>query len=369
MLLKRIEILNFKNISRININFSPNINCLVGKNGSGKTNILDAIHYLCLTKGFFGLPDLMSVKYEQPFFRIVGEWKVKEETNLTECAYSVGSKKIFKVSGLEYDKLSEHIGKFPIVIIAPDDTDLIRDGSEVRRKFFDSIICQLNEKYLKELITYNYILKQRNILLKKTAISGYSDRSLIEVYDVQLYALGTLIFNIRKEFLNNFIPIFKKCFQNISSDSEIPNLKYHSDLEKDTFNQLYTDTFEKDIMLQRTTKGIHTDEFEFLIDDKSVKKTASQGQKKSYVIALKLSQFECIVERKNLKPLLLMDDIFDKLDDERIKKIIEMIANNSFGQIFVTDARPERSKELFGQFDDIVNFYSISEGNLRNNIQ
>ena len=367
-MLRSLVLTQFKNIKDVQIDFSPDINCIVGENGSGKTNLLDAIHYLCLTKGLMGLPDQLSVNFESDFFRLVGKWNTDNENTMIECAWSVANKKLFKVNGSPYEKLSEHVGKIPVVVIAPDDTDLVREGSEVRRKFFDGIICQLNPKYLADLITYNYLLKQRNSLLKKSAETRNIDHSLFDTYNVQLNLLGTAIYNVRTEFIGQFIPHFESQYAYISSNHEYPKFTYLSDFQSDNYLTLFKNAFEKDLILQRTTMGIHTDDYDFFIDERSVKKTASQGQKKSFVIALKLAQFKLIEQQKEAKPLLLLDDIFDKLDDLRIEKLIEMTVNGTFGQVFFTDARPERSKEIFGKYGSKVKTVLLQDGQLHSEI-
>jgi DNA replication and repair protein RecF len=368
MWLQNLELRNFKNIREMDIDFSHYINCIVGENGSGKTNLLDAIHYLCLTRGIYSLSDHLTINFESDFFRLVGYWDVDNTKIKEECIFSNASKKIIKIEGAEYEKLSEHIGKFPLVVIAPDDTDLIREGSEIRRKFFDGIICQLNPEYLTDLITYNYLLKQRNALLKKTAETGKTDGNLFESYDVQLITIGKRIFDIRTKFIQDFIPVFENQYDYISSSKESSLITYLSDLQSEEYEIKFKSAFNKDLMLQRTTQGIHTDDYDFFIDDRPVKKTASQGQRKSFVIALKLAQFEIIANVKNRKPLLLLDDIFDKLDDARIEKLIQMIINETFGQVFITDARPERSKAIFGKYGSKVKTLLLLNGQLQPDI-
>ena len=279
MIILQLHLTNFKNISSLAIDFSPFINCLVGENGSGKTNLLDAIHYICISKSTFNSSDQSCIQFNEDFFRLVGDLQSLDKVFTIESAFGIGVKKILKVNGSEYDKNSDHIGRFPIVVIAPDDTDLIREGSEMRRKFFDSIICQINKEYLEDLMSYNYILKQRNALLKR-AFENKVHQSEFEPYDVKLISLGKKIFQIRLKSMEQFLPIFEKHYAFIASSKEKPEIKYESDLEDEDFEKQFYQSFSKDFALQRTTRGIHGDDFSFLIDQNSIKKTGSQGAKK-----------------------------------------------------------------------------------------
>ncbi|MFN0050387.1 MAG: DNA replication/repair protein RecF [Cytophagales bacterium] len=358
MYLSTIGIENFKNIGKTKLNLNFSINCLVGENGIGKTNFLDAIHFLCLTKSSLGVSDGQCVAFDDGFFRIEGlfvdDGKMNESI-LVECAFSSDTKKLFKCDTVSYDKLSEHIGKLPLVMIAPDDTDLIRDGSEVRRKFFDGILCQMDRDYLRNMLIYNHLVKQRNATLKQ-------DRpkiELINVYDDKIIPLNQYIANKREVFISDFAPIFVSKYFFISSQIEKPSIEYKSDVLEEGFELKFKHAIDKDLAYQRTTLGIHTEDYEFKINNQNVKKTASQGQKKSFAIALKLAQFDSIKTSTSKIPILLLDDIFDKLDDARMKKLIELVSSNSFGQIFVTDARPERSKQIFGDLGEKVSFFDF----------
>ena len=313
MHLESIGLNNFKNYESLKIDFSKEINCLVGKNGSGKTNLLDAIYYLCITKSAFNPQDV-------------------------QCALHV-------------------------VLIAPNDTDVIRNGSEDRRRFFDGIISQTSQSYLNDLIQYNHVLKQRNSLLKQFADRDFFDAALLQQYTDQLIEIGQRIYEVRKGFTQAFRPLVQKHYALLSEESEQVDLQYESDFGHD-IAALFKQNQKKDLILKRTNVGIHKDEFLFEMEGELIKKFGSQGQQKSYLIALKLAHFDYIFTETEIKPMLLLDDIFDKLDDFRITKLMEMVASDAFGQIFVTDARPERSQKIFEAIGHEVKFFEVEGGEI-----
>lgn len=362
MHLKKVSLFNFRNHSSTELALVDGINCFVGDNGSGKTNILDAIHYLCLTKSSLNSIDAQSIKHSEDLFSIKGSMINQGDEHELLCALQQGQKKVLKVDKKEYEKLSHHIGRFPLVLIAPNDSDIIRLSSEVRRKFFDGILSQIDQKYLQHLIRYNHFLKQRNAVLKKLKIGQPIDKDLLEPYNIELIRLSKAVANKRTLFLQEFVPLFSSHYLNLSEDKEHVTIQYKSKVTNDNFEKIFKDSLSKDIALQRTNVGIHRDDFEFLIDEESLKKFGSQGQQKSFLIALKLGQFDVIKNEKGFKPLLLLDDIFDKLDDHRISKLIEMVASDHFGQLFITDARPERSTQLLANIDKKLSFFTIENG-------
>jgi DNA replication and repair protein RecF len=362
MHLENISLLNFKNYEELQMGFSEQINCFVGQNGSGKTNLLDAIHYLSLTKSAFNSLDNQNILHQAPFFMIQGTFSKQQEHVPVHCSLKKGEKKVFKHSKKTYERLSEHIGKFPVVMIAPNDTDIIREGSEMRRKFFDSIISQIDQEYLRKLLHYNHILKQRNSLLKQFAEQRFFDGDLLSTYDDQLLKTAEFIYHKRAEFLIDFLPYFYEHYQNLSENKEEVSLRYASDMQQEDFREVFEQSRQKDLILQRTSRGIHRDDYKFGIEGHSLKKFGSQGQQKSFLIALKLAQFDIIKAQKGFKPILLLDDIFDKLDDRRIAKLMEMVAHHTFGQLFVTDARPERSEAIFEQIEAEVKVFMIEKG-------
>ena len=346
MFLKNISVLNYKNFSEANFDFDAKINCFVGKNGIGKTNILDAIYHLANGKSYFNPLAVQNIKHGEEFFVVDGEFKKNNRTEQILCSLKKGQKKILKRNSKLYEKLSDHIGFIPLVIISPADRDLIVEGSETRRKFMDSVISQLDNSYLQELIQYQKIISQRNALLKYFALNHVFENDTLSIYNEQLNNLGQLIFNKRQHFLVDFIPIFNKYHQEITNSSETVQLIYQSDLfEKDTIT-LLEENLSKDRVLQYTSVGVHKDDLSFEIDNYPIKKFGSQGQQKSFLIALKLAQFDFVKKQSGEKPILLFDDIFDKLDEFRVSKIIEMVNNEEFGQLFISDTHPERTEDI-----------------------
>ncbi|MCU0389865.1 MAG: DNA replication and repair protein RecF [Thermoflexibacter sp.] len=349
MLLKKIQLLNFKNYEEILIPFSDGINGIVGENGSGKTNLLDAIHYLCLTKSAFNTIDSQNIRHGSSFFMIQGIFQKEEKDYEVHCNIQEGKAKTLRVEKKPYQKISEHIGQFPCVLMTPYDTDLIREGSEIRRRFFDNTLSQIDQTYLNNLLKYNKLIEQRNGLLKQFAERNYLDKILLDTYKAQILPLAHFIYEKRLDLIQSFVPILENYYFFICNQKEKINLLYESDLQTDNFEQEFDNQLQKDLILQRTTKGVHKDDYLFQIGGYSLNKFGSQGQQKSYVIALKLAQFELMSQLTKSKPLLLLDDIFDKLDDLRIKKLMELISKDRFGQVFITDARPERTKGLFDE--------------------
>ena len=344
------------------MHFSPRINVLVGKNGSGKTNLLDAIFYLAFTKSAFSSSDQQCITQGQNFFLIKGEIRKGDSSNEISTSVQIGSKKIFRDGGIEYQKLSGHIGKYPLVLIAPDDVNLVREGSEGRRKFFDGIISQLDRLYLENLIQYGQALKLRNGLLKMYGERGSQiDWLALESYDKILAESGELIFQRRSTFIQEFLPVFQKYYRFLVEDIESAGVRYWSELSGKSFLQGLSESRQKDAALLRTNFGIHRDDFEFILADDALKKFGSQGQQKSFVVGMKLAQFEILENHKGFKPILLLDDIFDKLDDFRIARLLELIKSD-FGQLFITDARPERTTGLLKQIGVPSTIFTVDQG-------
>ena len=346
MYLKKISLFNYKNFSEANFDFDNKINCFVGKNGIGKTNVLDAIFHLSYCKSYFNPLAVQNIKHGEEFFVIEGEFEKKERSEIVICSLKKGQKKILKRNGKQYDKFSEHIGFIPLVIISPADRDLIVEGSETRRKFIDTVISQLDSTYLNQLIQYQKTLSQRNALLKYFALNQVFETDTLSIYNQQLDELGKIIFEKRKEFLTDFVPIFNKHHQTITGSAETVQLVYESQLFEKNLLQLLQESINKDRVLQYTSAGIHKDDLSFEIDHYPIKKFGSQGQQKSFLIALKLAQFEFVKKNSGENPILLFDDIFDKLDETRVGKIIEMVNNSDFGQLFISDTHPERTEAI-----------------------
>lgn len=361
MFLKSLSIVNFKNYTAADIQLSPRINCFVGSNGEGKTNLLDAVHYLSFCKSYFNPIDSQNILHDAPFFVIQGVFELEGSDEEIYCGLKRNQKKQFKRNKKEYERLADHIGLIPLVMISPSDSDLINEGSESRRRFIDSVISQFDKDYLNNLIDYNKALAQRNALLKSFRNKKTIDHESIEIWDAKLVEYGTKIHHSRKEFIVSFAPLFQKYFEKISGGKELVSLSYSSQLSDGDFAKMLIEKFERDRILEYTTTGIHKDDLEFLISLFPIKKYGSQGQQKSYLIALKLAQFEFIKKIKNIVPILLLDDVYDKLDDIRIKALVEIVSSKDFGQIFITDTSEQRMKKLFDKNED-VRIFKIKAG-------
>ena len=346
MYLKKIALVNYKNFASKDFEFNEKINCFVGDNGIGKTNALDAIYHLAFAKGYFNSIAVQNIKHGEDFFLIEGLFEKGEKAELINCSLKRGAKKVIKRNGKQYEKISNHIGLIPLVIISPADTNLIVEGSDVRRKFMDGVIAQSDKQYLQDLILYNKVLTQRNSLLKYFALNHTFDAVNLSIYNEQLVSLGVRIFEKRKLFLTEFIPIFKESYRHIAGAKENIDLTYKSHLENNNFETLLANSLERDRFLQYTSVGIHRDDLLYTIDEHPVKKFGSQGQQKSYLVALKLAQFNFIKEQTNTMPILLLDDIFDKLDASRVEKLIKLVNDDVFGQVFISDTHAERSEAV-----------------------
>jgi len=366
MFLKHLHLLNFKNWEQAEFNFSENINCLVGNNGSGKTNVLDAIHYLSVCKSYLNPVDSQNIKDETSFMVVEGEFHKNDSNHHIYCGLKKGQKKIFKKNKKEYDRLADHVGQFPSVVISPYDRDLITEGSDVRRKFMDAVISQSDPVYLDNVIRYNKALQQRNALLKYFAANHSFDRENLAIYDQQLIEKGYPIFEKRKEFTEILKPRLLYYYGFISGSKEQPDMMYNSQLHERNLEELLKTNLDKDRVNQYTGVGVHKDDLEFRIEGRSVKKFGSQGQQKSFLIALKLAQYEFLKEKQGIKPLLLLDDIFDKLDEERVKQLVTLVDEEEFGQIFITDTHPERTFELVKSISEKARVFTIEKGKVLN---
>jgi len=344
--LKRLSLFNYKNINEATFDFDAKINCFVGKNGIGKTNILDAIYHLSYGKSYFNPLAVQNIRHGEEFFVVDGVFEKDQRDEQIICSLKKGQKKILKRNNKPYERFSDHIGFIPLVIISPSDQDLIIEGSETRRKFIDSVISQLDSTYLQQLIQYQKIIAQRNALLKYFAANQTFEYDTLSIYNEQLDVLGTSIFEKRKQFLEDFIPIFNQHHQSITNSAETVQIVFESQLSEKPLLQLFEENLAKDRILQYTSVGIHKDDLSFEIDSFPIKKFGSQGQQKSFLIALKLAQFEFIKKQSGVLPILLFDDIFDKLDETRVSKIVEMVNDETFGQLFISDTHPERTENI-----------------------
>jgi len=362
MYLENISLSCFKNYLESSLKFSPDINCILGPNGSGKTNLLDAIHYLSLTRSAFNTFDQQNIQHQKDFFSIRGVFDHQGKKYRIQCSCQSGQKKVVKKDNTVYTRLSDHIGLFPSVLISPYDTDILREGSATRRKFMDSIISQVDPNYLKSLLKYQRILNQRNRLLKDFWVKQRFDALLISSYDEPLVRLMETISGQRIRFIRQFLPIFKDYYQALSHGQDQVDISYQSDIPEEGFRLKFTNNHQRDLKLQRTELGIHKDDLNCAIEGHSVNKFGSQGQQKSFVIAMRLAQFDLLKELKGFKPVLLLDDIFDKLDDLRIAKLMEMVSGHLFGQIFITDARPERTARMLENLCSEIRKFKVDNG-------
>ena len=359
MHLKTLNLINYKNFKNQTFEFNSKVNCFVGSNGVGKTNILDAIYHLSFGKSYFNPIASQNIKHGEDFFVVDGRYSkdLKEEKIIVSL--KKGGKKVIKRNSKSYNRFSDHIGLLPLVIISPIDRDLITEGSDLRRKFIDGVISQNDKIYLDQIIRYNKILFQRNSLLKQFYLSRTFDHDTIEIYDEQLSKIGNLIFNKRKEFLELFSPIFFEKYSIISNNKEKVNLNYKSQLKNHRLQDLLISNIEKDKVLQYTSVGIHKDDIEFLIGNYPIKKFGSQGQQKSFLIALKLAQYEVLKAKSGNSPILLLDDIFDKLDSKRVKQIIKMVNDSNFGQLFISDTDAKRTENVVKSAHDNYEIFKL----------
>ncbi len=362
MYLKTLKLLNFKNYIDADIELSPKINCFTGLNGSGKTNLLDAVFYLSFTKGHFNTSDAQNINYDSDYFMISGDFIKNDKKESIYCGYKKGQKKIFKRNDKAYKRFSEHIGLLPAIMITPDDNILITGTAEERRKYINSVISQYDKAYLEELIKYNRILAQRNKLLKDFAKFNYFDTDTIDVYNMQLVKSGKIIYQKRREFTEKLQPVFQEFYSYISEDKEQVGFTYKSQLNDTDYAELLKSTSEKDRILQYTSAGTHRDDLVFKLGQYSIRKFGSQGQQKTFLIALKLAQFEFIKTRSGVTPILLLDDIFDKFDAERVSRIIKLTGENKFGQILITDTNYERVKRILSDTDADYKVFEVEKG-------
>jgi DNA replication and repair protein RecF len=359
MILKSLSLINYKNFDSKSFDFDAKINCFVGPNGIGKTNVLDAIYHLSFGNSYFNPISSQNIKHNEEFFVVDGVYDRENREEKIIVSLKKGQKKIIKRNGKNYDKFSDHIGFLPLVIISPADRDLIIEGSETRRKFIDSVISQSDQNYLTDLINYQKLVAQRNALLKYFAVNNTFNKDSLDIYNEQLNSLGSVIFEKRASFLKTFIPIFKSRYKWISNNNETVNLVYKSDLFDGDLKTQLEANIKKDRALQYTSVGVHKDDLSFEIDEHPIKKFGSQGQQKSFLIALKLAQFDFIKAQSGVNPILVLDDIFDKLDDQRVSQIISLVDKENFGQIFISDTHPERTEYAVKQVHQSYKLFKL----------
>ena len=360
MHLQKLSLVNFKNIESQSFDFQSKINCFVGDNGIGKTTVLDAIYYLSFAKSYFNPIALQNIRHGEDFFMIEGTYALQDREEKILCSMKRGQKKILKRNDKVYEKFSEHIGQLPLVIISPADSDLIVEGSDTRRKFIDGVISQQDKNYLQNLIQYNKVLSQRNALLKYFAANRTFDALNLKIYDEQLIRYGREIYEKRVAFLRDFTPIFNEKYKLISQQKEQVQLKYVSQLHEQSLEGLLASGLERDRSLQYTSVGIHKDDLSFEIEGYPIKKFGSQGQQKSYLIALKLAQFEFIKKLGHITPILLLDDIFDKLDEHRVTQIVNLVNGDEFGQLFITDTHADRTEAVVKKTQQAYEIFKLN---------
>lgn len=363
MYLKQLKISNFKNYTEAALGFSPKLNCFVGDNGEGKTNLLDAIYYLSFCKSYFNSVDTQVIRHGEEAFVVHGRYSRNgDREDEVSCQLGRTQRKQFRFNAKEYERLAEHIGKIPLVMISPYDRDLINEGSEVRRKYVDSVISQFDSRYLDELLTYNKALAHRNALLRRFAETHSFNEESLGLWDRQMIGPGEYIHTRRKAFLEGYIALFASYFELISGGREQVGIAYESQLEDTTPADLFLENRQRDLSLRYTAAGVHKDDFNFQIDGYPVKKFGSQGQQKSFAVALKLAQFDYIRQLTGARPLLLLDDVFDKLDDRRVEQLIHLVSDERFGQVFITDTSMERIRRIFEETNVQHRIFRISEG-------
>ena len=345
LLLQSITLFQFKNYSNRSFDLSERLIGICGNNGTGKTNLLDAAHYLCFTKSYFTRSDINCVQQGKTGFRLEGKFMLQDKSEKAVCILRENGKKEFSINDQVYDKFSQHIGRYPCVVIAPDDASLITGLDGERRRFLDSMLSQLDAEYLQQLIIYTKVLQQRNSLLKSFAETGVKNFALLDVIDQQLISPGEYLFNKRKEFLISFLPLAKHLYLDIAKRQEDIHLFYESELMQASFSELLEATRQKDCIMQRTSAGIHRDNIEINLGSLPFRTIASQGQRKSLLFALKLAEMEGLKKEKGFPPLLLLDDAFEKLDEERISNLLQKVCSENEGQVLITDTNEARLKD------------------------
>lgn len=363
MAFTKVVLTGYKNYQSRAFNFTHRIVGICGLNGKGKTNLLDAINYLCFTKSYFSKSDIVNVFFGAEGFRLEGELdnnkKKDERGHKIVCIYRSSSKKEFFLDDIPYEKFSHHIGKIPCVMIAPDDIGMITGGSEERRKFLDTLISQVDAEYLRQLITYSKVIQQRNSFLKNESLQRSFDTQLLEALDAQLLSPGEYIFRTRKKFTKDLIPLIQKFYHEISGNGEIISIDYSSQLRECDFQKLLLASRQKDIITQRTNSGIHKDDLNFLLNENNFKTTASQGQRKSLLFACKLAEFELLLSINKTPPVLLLDDVFEKLDEVRMKNLLEYVCKANDGQVFITDTHKERLEAALSEYGNEVQIIQL----------
>jgi DNA replication and repair protein RecF len=363
MILKELSIINYKNLTQADLTFSPKMNCFIGDNGMGKTNLLDAVYYLSFCRSYTNPVDSQIIRHGEEVCMLQGKYEfedaAKEEIY---CAIRRRQKKQFKRNKKEYERLSDHIGLIPLVMISPADNELITGGSEVRRRFMDMAVSQFDKEYLRALLGYNKALLQRNVLLKNE--EALVDTTLLDIWEERMAETGTFIHRKRKEFIDEFTPIFNQFYARISQSGEQVSFSYTSQLNEVDFREKLKHNRQRDLILGYTSAGIHRDELEMLLDGYPVKKVGSQGQNKTCFVSLKLAQFHFLLKTGKITPVLLLDDIFDRLDAKRVEEIVKLVSGAEFGQIFISDTNRESLDRILAHINNSSHIYSVTNGEI-----
>lgn len=363
MRIESISLLNYRNLREVNVSFSPKVNCLIGSNGMGKTNLLDAVYYLSFCKSSVTVNDSQNIFHEEPFFMIQGNYitdsGISEEIS---CGLKRGEKKQFKRNKKSYDRLSDHIGSVPLVMVSPADNVLIAGGSEERRRFVDMVISQYDSEYLNALIRYNRVLQQRNVMLRAYVMPDAEMFSLIEE---MMVAEAVRIHQGRKQFVEELVPVFSRFHSIITGGNEEVALLYRSHLNENDLRELLAASRADDRSLGYTSKGVHRDELVMKLGGYPIRKEGSQGQNKSFLVALKLAQYDFLFRKGGETPILLLDDIFDKLDSSRVEQIVNLVSGDGFGQIFITDVNREHTDGILEQIDGAYRLFEVEQGEVK----
>ncbi len=361
--LARLNLLHFRNHREGEVELGREVNCFVGPNGVGKTNLLDAVHYLSLGKSYFDPIDSHNILHGEDLFMVQGTMHTEAGEDAILCSVRTGQRKVLSRNRKEYDRLADHVGRYPVVMITPYDGQLVLDGSELRRRFLDGLIAQFDRAYLDALIRYNRSITQRNAMLKRFAEAGGGSLETLEPWDEQLIAHGTSVYEVRRAFMEEMVPLLEQHYQGISAGPERVALEYRSALSEVPLRELLARAWDRDRAAQHTTQGIHKDDLVFTIDGQPLKRYGSQGQQKTFLIALKLAQFDLTQQRMGLRPILLLDDIFDKIDPQRMRHLLKLLSDQRFGQVLITDTDATRLHTALDGLDLDVRFFHLTHGN------
>ena len=361
MYLKKLVLINFKNIAQAEITLSERLNCFVGDNGAGKTNVLDAVYYLSMSKSALTMTDGQSVRHGEDFFVVEGTYAGDSGSNDTvNCSFLRRSGKVLKFNGKEYDRMADHVGRFPVVMVSPQDSVLITDAAEERRRYLNAFLSQLDRDYLASLMRYNAVLAERNRFLKSS-----SDEQMLQIYDMQLADHAARIYERRRDIIERMRPLVAEFYRQLSGDREQVEIEYRSELASASMGELLLASRERDIVNGFTTSGVHRDDMSLRIGGYPLRKYGSQGQQKSFLMSLKLAQYRILAEVCGERPLLLLDDLFDKLDTSRVENLLALVAGDDFGQIFITDCNRSRLETILSRAGEKYALFMVEGGDIR----